>query len=116
VLVSPVGRGYGLVMTIKTYRIINAPNVTAAECSNCLTAAGGDEATAMVLMSDVILLPNAKDPINPTLLQMQLCAYLSGLCQNQGGTWAINGDDIEVTVDEVFAEPAVAENWFEEIV
>lgn len=103
-------------MAIKTYKIINAPDITVTAYNTCLTDAGGDVPTAMVLMKDSVLLPNAKDPTNPTLPEMMLCGYLSSLCQNQGGTLAVNGADIEITIDESFAEPAVIDLWLEEVV
>lgn len=103
-------------MAVKTYKIINAPDVTVADYSTCLTEAAGDEAVAMTLMSDAVLSLNAKNPTNPTRDQMMLCGFLSSLCQNQGGTLAVNGSDLEITVDENFAEPAVTELWLEEVV
>lgn len=103
-------------MADKTYLLINIPNTTTADYRTCLTAAGGDVVKALVKMSDVILLPNAKDDGNPTLAEMILCSHISTLVHGWGALLIADGAEFELTVDESIGSELVADGFAEEAV
>jgi hypothetical protein len=102
-------------MADKTYRLINMPHTLTADYATCLAAADGDVVKALVKMSDVVLLPNAKNEDDPTLVEMVLCSHFSTLVHAWGASLATNGEDFELTVDESIGEEIVTDGFAEEI-
>ena len=103
-------------MADKTYRLINMPNTTTADYATCLTAAGGDVVKALVKLSDVVLLPNAKNEEGPTQVEMVICSHISTLVHARVASLVTDGADFELTVDEAIGLELVTDGFAEEIV
>ena len=101
-------------MAVKTYTLTNCPQVLVADYNTCFSTAGGDVVKAMVLMADDVLLANDQDPDNPTRMQRTICSHISTLVLNERASVAVNGSDIEITVEESLVVDFVSDGYFVE--